>query len=335
MMMTDFKNRLACLVIVLCGLVSASAFTSDDAVTIVNAYNNAFLVNGYYPGWWTGAEEIEMAEDCYDNSPTAARQTIVSNACVQFISHQGSSWTYNEYNDDISWAVIAFARGYQITGNTTFRNVAKSNWDAMYGRAWDTNFTGGGLWWRTDNQYKNAAVNGPAAIAACLLYSIYGDSSYLDKAKAIYAWERRVLVNTNDGSIADGITLGNTSPSGGALTYNQGTFIGAANLLYRITGLPFYYQDAVLVGKYTQNNMSSSAGILPEYGSGSDLSGFNGIFARWMARFAKDQNLWSAFGPWCKRRLKSAAGVMCVTRRFKSAASSLTMKHVSQYGRLD
>ena len=26
---------------------------------------------------------------------------------------------------------------------------------------------------------------------------------------------------------------------------------------------------------------------------------------------------------------------MCVTRRFKSAASSLTMKHVSQYERLD
>jgi hypothetical protein len=37
----------------------------------------------------------------------------------------------------------------------------------------------------------------------------------------------------------------------------------------------------------------------------------------------------------CKRRLKSAAGVMCVTRRFKSAASSITMKHVSQYERLD
>jgi hypothetical protein len=32
----------------------------------------------------------------------------------------------------------------------------------------------------------------------------------------------------------------------------------------------------------------------------------------------------------CKRRLKSAAGVMYVTRRFKSATSSSTMKHVSQ-----
>ena len=101
--------------------------------------------------------------------------------------------------------MIAFARGHLITGSANFRNVAKNNWDAMYNRAWDTNFTGGGLWWNTDNLYKNAAVNGPAAIAACLLYNIYGDSSYLIKAQAIYAWERRVLFNTGNGSIADGI----------------------------------------------------------------------------------------------------------------------------------
>src|SRR5207248_2468557 len=94
------------------------------------------------------------------------------------------------------------------------------------------------------------------------------------------------------------ITYPNTTTTGGATTYNQGTFIGAANLLYRATGLPFYYQDAILVGKYTQKNMSSATGILPEYSSGTDLSGFNGIFARWMAHFAKDQNLWLAFGPW-------------------------------------
>src|SRR5436190_21217318 len=168
----------------------------------------------------------------------------------------------------------------------------------MYARAWDTNFTGGGLWWNTDNMFKNAAVNGPAAIGACLLYGIYNDPSYLSKAQAIYAWERRVLLNTSSGSIADGITWGNVTTTGGATTYNQGTFIGAGNLLYRLTGLPIYYQDALLVGKYTQKSMSSAAGILPQYSSNSDVSGFNGIFCRWMARYAKDQRLWSAFGPW-------------------------------------
>jgi len=287
------------------------AFTVTDSDTVFTAYNTAFQVSGYYPGWWTGAEEIEMAEDAYESSPTPARQTIVSNACNQFISNHGSSWTvsggnFNSFNDDISWAVIAFSRGYLITGSATFRNVAKSNWDAMYNRGWDTNFTGGGLWWNTDNLYKNAAVNGPAAIAACLLYNIYGDSSYLTKAQAIYAWERRVLLNTGTGSIADGINYPNTTTSGGPLTYNQGTFIGAANFLYRATGLPSYYQDAILVGKYTQKSMCSAAGIMPEYSSGTDLSGFNGIFARWMARFAKDQNVWPAFGPWLTTNANAA-----------------------------
>src|ERR1017187_1502887 len=248
--MINCKKLFLHVAVLLTGALSATAFTTNDAVTIYDSYNAAFRDGtGYYPGWWTGAEEIEMAEDAYDNSPLPARQTIVSNACNGFISNNGSSWTY-----------------------------------------------------------KNAAVNGPAAIGACYLYNIYGDSSYLSKAQAIYAWERRVLLKTNSGSIADGINLGSTSTSGGALTYNQGTFIGAANYLYRATGLPFYYQDAILVGKYTQNSMTSG-GILPQYGSGSDLSGFNGIFARWMARFAKDQNLWSAFGPWLTTNANAAWSV--------------------------
>jgi len=301
--MRNVKNILVGCAFLLFGGLAASAYTAADADTAFSAYNNAFLVGGYYAGWWTGAEEIEMAEDAYENTPSAARRSVVSNACVQFVANHGSNWTvagpnFNNFNDDICWAVLAFTRGYLITGSSNFLNIAKSNWDAMYARAWETNFTGGGLWWNTDNNFKNAAVNGPAAIGACLLYNIYGDTAYLDKAQAIYAWERRVLLNTDTGGIADGINLGNTTTSGGATTYNQGTFIGAANLLYKITGLPFYYQDGVLVGKYTQYNMSSGAGILPEYGSGSDLSGFNGIFARWMAKFAKEQNLWPAFGPW-------------------------------------
>ena len=91
-MMAQFKNGFACLLTVLCGAVSVSAFTTNDAATSFPAYNNAFLVVGYYPGWWTGAEEIEMAEDAYENLPTPARQTILANACNQFSSHHTTNW---------------------------------------------------------------------------------------------------------------------------------------------------------------------------------------------------------------------------------------------------
>jgi len=305
--MNTFKKELLALL----GLLISSgapAFTANDAATSFNAFNSAFMSGGAYSGWWTGAELLEMAEDAYDSSPTAARQSIVTSTCNGFLSQNGSNWDYNEYNDDIAWACIAFARAYLITGNANFRNVAKSNFDLMFARGWDTNFFGGGLWWRqSDRQSKNACIQGPATIAACYLHQIYGDISYLNKAQAIYAWNRKYLFNTNSGAVSDNINTNGTVDTV-ALTYNQGTFIGGANFLHRATGLPFYYQDAILAGRRTQNNMTT-AGILPEWSSNSDLSGFNGIFVRWMARFAKDQNLWPAFGPWLTTNANAAWGI--------------------------
>jgi len=313
--MPGFKTLLVCSLILLTG-GAASAFTGTDADTSFNSYNNAFYIansgNAYYkedtgdgtgPGWWTFAEEIEMAEDDFDRTGSASSKEVVTALCNGFINSNGSDWTYDSYNDDMTWAVIAFSRAYQITGNTTFRDCAKTNFDAMYSRAWDTTFTGGGLWWSTAEGGKNACINGPAAVAACYLYTIYADSSYLTKAEACYAWERRVLFNTNSGAIDDNIAT-NNAVSTWASTYNQGTFIGAGNFLYRITGLPFYYQDAILAAKYTENSIST-AGIFPVYSSG-DLGGFNGIFARWVARMAKDENLWPAYSPWLSTNANAA-----------------------------
>ena len=66
---------------------------------------------------------------------------------------------------------------------------------------------GGGLYWRTDNQTKNACSNGNAAIAAYLLYQIYGDVNYLNKANAIYDWERSVLFLKRAGTIILGVSI--------------------------------------------------------------------------------------------------------------------------------
>jgi predicted alpha-1,6-mannanase (GH76 family) len=286
----------------------AAAFTTNDAATIFNAFNTAFMSGGAYSGWWTHAELLEMAQDAYDNSPTTARRNIVTSTCNGFLSQNGSNWMYNEYNDDIAWAVIAFSRAHLITGNATYRNVAQSNFDGMFARGWDTNFFGGGIWWRqSDRQSKNACIQGPAAIAACYLYNITGDAGYLQKAQMIHAWNRAVLFNPSSGSVYDNIGTNGVVDTV-ALTYNQGTFIGSANFLYRATGLPGYYQDAILAGKRAQNGMTT-AGVLPEWSSNTDLSGFNGIFARWMARFAKEQNLWSSFGPWLGTNANAAWSV--------------------------
>src|SRR5690606_25445749 len=121
------------------------------------------------------AELLEMAADAYENTPSVARRNIVTSTCNGFLSQNGTNWMYNEYNDDIAWAVIAFSRAHLITGNPLYRNVAQLNFDAMFARGWDTQYFGGGIWWRqSDRQSKNACIQGPAAIAASYLYQITG-----------------------------------------------------------------------------------------------------------------------------------------------------------------
>jgi len=287
----------------------AGPFTARDAGTIFGAYNSNFYyqngTNGYFKDtqtgniayFWGQAEMIECVIDAYEWNSNSTAQIMITNLLNGFIANNGSSWTYNVYNDDILWAVLAFARGGVDTGRTNFCNIAKANFDAVYARGWDTDL-GGGLYWRdSDKASKNACVNGPGACAAYLLYQIYGDASYLAKATNIYYWERSVLFNTNTGAIYDNIGT-NGVISTWASTYNQGTFLGAANFLGQTN-------DAKLAANYTMMNMTSG-GILPEYGIAGNNSGFNAIFLRWMTRFMKNRSLENLYAPWLQTNAVAA-----------------------------
>jgi predicted alpha-1,6-mannanase (GH76 family) len=181
----------------------ASAFTTANADTMIASYNSAFYYTtsgrGYFRNttdvasgatwFWGRANQMEMILDTYERTTNSTYLTQFTNLYNGFVYDYGTSWSWNEYNDDIMWAVIACTRAYQKTGNTAFRNTAKSNFDACYARAWSSDL-GGGLWWKSPlNTSKNACVNGPAAIAAYLLYQSYNDTNYLTKARDIFLWE--------------------------------------------------------------------------------------------------------------------------------------------------
>ena len=180
---------------------------------------------------------------------------------------------------------------------TNYCNLAKANFDAVYARAWSTNLGGGLFWQYPENASKNACVNGPGADAAYLLYQIYGDANYLDKATNIYYWERSVLFNAGSGAIYDNIAT-NGVVSSWSSTYNQGTFIGAADFLGQTN-------DAALAANYTMMDLTSG-GLLPQYGIAGNNSGFNAIFLRWMARYMKNRNLQSTYEPWLQLNAAAA-----------------------------
>ena len=277
------------------------AYSSTDANTIFSAYNSAFYsqngTNGFFKNsqtdgseayFWSQAETIECVIDACEWTTNATAKSMITNLLNGFLQHNGSSWTWNIYNDDIMWAVMAFARGGQDTGMTNYCNVAKANFDAAYARAWDTAL-GGGLYWTSADQSKNACVNGPGAMAAYLLYQIYNDTNYWNKATNVYYWERAVLFNAGNGAIYDNIGT-NGAISTWSSTYNQGTFLGAANFLGQTN-------DATLAARFTRLNLTSG-GVLPQYGIGGNNAGFNAIFLRWLNRFIRDRNLQSSYEPW-------------------------------------
>ena len=83
-----------------------------------------------------------------------------------------------------------------------------------------------------------------------------------------------------------------------ALTYNQGTFVGAANLLG-------FTNEARLAALYTMNQMCKD-GYLPASGEKGDGGGFNGIGVRWIVRFVKDHGEQTTFGPWLQKNAEAA-----------------------------
>jgi len=304
---TTKKRRAAFWSVMICsaGLLaipSASAFTAANAATAVSSYNNAFYVgnngNAYYKkstadgshsGFWRTAEQIEMMIDAYNQTGNANYKSIITALCNGFINDHGTSWSGNSFNDDIAWACNAFIRANSVTGNATFANISKSNFDMMYARAWDTQL-GGGLWWTTAKTSKNSAVQGPAAIVAYRLYQYTGTSSYLTKAQNINNWQKATLYESATGKIYDKINANGTLVTA-ATTYNQGTFMGGC----------FYLGDnanKTKAGNFVKNHWGTNMAV---NGQNMDFGGFNGICLRWMRisgydvayRRAVANNAWS------------------------------------------
>ncbi len=299
----------------------------DEAVALQSmaAFNTAFYRGtqrqgvymkdtngGRYADFWTTAEMIETAEDYYDYTGRADAKDLVLALLDGFTAHYGTDWM-SKYkggdtganlgpraNDDIMWICIATARAYHITGDDAYRQMAAANFEAVYTRSWSKDM-GGGVWWRVLSTgpfvpQKNTTTNGPAVIAACELYNDVHQPLYLAQARSVYGWLRANLYDPATGRVYDNISL---APGGGTridtteYSYNQGTFIGAATMLYAVTGDPGYATDARRAIDYTRAHLTTTGSILLP-GSKTpdrDAGGFNGIFARWALRFTRDSRI--------------------------------------------
>lgn len=255
-------------------------------------------------GFWGEAEMLETILDAYETTGKQEYKTMFEEAYEHFVGYpagwgqpgNGQDWQWNEYNDDIAWAVLASVRaclmfGQHPNANINYLTIAKNNYDQMYARAL---LPSGMLRWKetpTGNQGSNSCINGPAEVAACYLAMATGDDNYYEKAKNLYALQRQYLYDPNTGKVFDSgswnngvFTVGNHWVS----TYNQGTFLGAALMLYNRYGTAQYLNDAHKIVEWTRNDLCNASGVIRVCGSGDDLQGFKGILMRYLRRYIVD-----------------------------------------------
>lgn len=202
----------------------------------------------------------------------------------------------------MEWMVLAQLRMYETTQREEYFLKAKQIYNDWIWSTWgpeDEEPWKGGITWKTDvNKSKNACSNGPAAIIAARIYTMYDEiidpgkkpkEAYLQEAIKIYSWLRDYLYDAKTGKVCDNMNAeGKISPD--IYTYNQGTFIGAAHELYKITGDKQYLEEAVNAANYVIDHMSGNNGVLSDATSG-DGGLFHGIFFRYFVRLINDPDL--------------------------------------------
>jgi len=290
--------------------------TKSEALVAMQVYNNHFYnqygtygpsYKAYYwkddnhtgrMDFWTQQEAIEMLIDAYNINPGTDLKNKISYLYNGVRDGYGLLWSDNKFNDDIVWGALMCVRAFKITNDGGMLDMAKNNFNMMWNRAWDTQSLGGGLWWTTDNQTKNTCVNAPAVICAMLLYQATGDLSYKNKAKLIMDWMVNRLYDSSSGEVKGAINKAGTITEG-ALSYTQGTFIGACDLLRADFPAINYLSMGTKAMDYARNSLCNSpGGILKDENGIADTQGMKSIFARWACLFVKNTGTASNYGPW-------------------------------------
>jgi len=275
------------------------------AAGALRAFNAAFAVNagkalvyrlstaGGSTTLFKESELMEMAVDAYGRTHQPSLLRTLKALYHGLLLKEGRNWLRARSNDDLMWSALMCMHLYQATGDATYLSRARTIFDRTYARAWSADL-GGGLWNTVARASKNTCVVAPAIMTAGDLYLALHVPRYLRIAKTLFAWMQTHLYDAGSGAVWDNVSegAGGTIVDRRTFTYNQGGFLGAADLLYRITGVRAYHTECLKALAYTETDMTTGGGILKaESGTGptqfDSAGGFKGIFVR---------NAWAVIG---------------------------------------
>lgn len=241
--------------------------------------------------YWPQAHALDVVIDAYQRTNDNLYKTTIEQWYAGVRKKNGNTF-YNVFYDDMEWNALAMLRAYNATSDEKYKTAAIEVWKDIQ-TGWNTTYANGGVAWKKDQPYsKNACSNGPACIIAARMFQQFGDAADKAWALKIYDWEKEYLFNPANGAVYDNIDgRTNAVQSNWIFTYNQGTFLGSALELYKITGEKGYLNDAIKAADYTLNNLvNSNDRLLKDEGNG-DGGLFKGIFVRYFTQLILEPNL--------------------------------------------
>jgi predicted alpha-1,6-mannanase (GH76 family) len=264
---------------------------ADSATTSLNQrfwsggkyYNNAAPADNQFH-YWPQAHALDVLLDAYERENDAFLLTYMNDWFTGVKIKNGNTFI-NYYYDDMQWIAMAQLRAYHALQDEKWLTESTRLWDDIM-LGWN-DIQGGGIAWNKGQLgYKNTPANAPACILSARLYQTTNNAKYLDRALQIYTWLKNTLVDQASGLVYDGINQNGdgklqTDP-GWKFSYNQGTYIGAALELYKITGNTTFLNDALKTADFFINDaIMSPAGIMRTMDNG-DGGLFNGIGIRYL-----------------------------------------------------
>ena len=283
-------SRVATIMLAVCLFKVASVFGANgdfnadtEAATVVlqHYYNKKGLWDT--TGWWNAANCVDALEyDIIANNDTNYLATLQNT----FTLNSGGNFLTGAYDDEGWWAE-AWIGAYDLTGNVSYLNMAKTIF-ADLTTAWDSHCNGG-LWWSSARTYKNAIPNELFLLVAIRLHERTpgdgGTGSYFYWATNEWSWFKNSGMINAQNLINDGLTTNCLNNGQTTWTYNQGVVLGGLTELYKATGDTNYLVAAETIANAAIANLTSAGGVLEEpcNCSGPDVPEFKGIFARNLA----------------------------------------------------
>jgi predicted alpha-1,6-mannanase (GH76 family) len=229
-----------------------------------------FTVGNIGNSWWMSANDLTAIIDNIQVTGMGSYQPIIgwmySANKPAGVAGDAFGDFKNDFVDDTGWWAMAWIDAYDLTGDSFYLTTAED--DANYMNSFWDSTCGGGVWWSTARNYKNAIANElDLYVNAALHNRIPGDTTYLNQAVREWNWfsaPGRGLINSSN-LIYDGLVTSPTSTTCTnanhmqTFTYNQGVVLEGLAELYNATGNAGYLTSAETLA----NASTTSAALNP------------------------------------------------------------------------